>query len=233
MPYFRRAGHAALLVAATVFTYGIGGLAYWLLKRRDRICPSCGLSWGPAHLALAYANEGADLQHGSLQVPDAHRSHVPGERDRASVEHLPRSGLGRRVAGVVIALTALLMLGGGILEGELSLIVASAVFGAGGAASFAWGWRAQQQRRAALLRDLQRRVLRLAHDQGGRLTATDVASTLDLSLSGAERVLLSLDDGFRVRSDVTDEGLLVFDFPEIRLRGESDRALGGESVEGA
>ena len=48
------------------------------------------------------------------------------------------------------------------------------------------------------------------------MTATDVASELDVSIAAAERILFSLDDGFRVRSEVTDEGLIVFDFSEIR-----------------
>jgi hypothetical protein len=48
-----------------------------------------------------------------------------------------------------------------------------------------------------------------------------VAAGLEVTLATAERVLFSLDDGFRVCSDVTDEGLLVFDFPEIRARGLS------------
>ena len=210
MPYFRRAGHAILLVGATVFTYGIGGLAYWLLKRHDRICPSCGLSWGRAQLSPADGDrvlEGAGPRSGEAV------SHWGGGDDV-----LPPSGAGRRVTGVVLALLALLLLGGGIVEWEMGMIVASIVMAAGGSASFVWGSRALQQRREAVLRRLQRRVLHLARERGGRLTATDVASELDLSLSGGERVLLSLDDGFRVRSDVTDEGLLVFDFPEIRLQ---------------
>jgi len=229
MPYFRRAGHAALLVAATVFTYGIGGLAYWLLKRHDLICPSCGLSWGRAHPALASGDEA-----GSPRPSSAEGVSLRSGGRGFSPERLPPSGIGRRVTGVILALVALLVLGGGIVEGELPLVVFSAFLGAGGAASFAWGWRALQERREALLRHLQRRVLHLAHERGGRLTATDVASELDLSLAGGERVLLSLDDGFRVRSDVTDEGLLVFDFPEIRLgsgrtEGRSIPGLGEEA----
>lgn len=229
MPYFRRAGHAALLVAATVFTYGIGGLAYWLVKRHDLICPSCGLSWGGARRALASGNGGASVARSPSDADPPEGSGPSG----LPAEPLPGTGIGRRVTGVVMALLALLLLGGGIVEGELGMVVASTVFGAAGAATFAWGWRALQQRREALLRRLQRRVLHLARAKGGRLTATDVASELDLSLNAGERVLLSLDDGFRVRSDVTEEGLLVFDFPEIRLRpgGRDDRSVLGGPAE--
>ena len=216
MPYFRRAGHAILLVGATVFTYGIGGLAYWLLKRHDRICPSCGLSWGRVHLSPANGNRALEAS--------GPRSDEAVSRRGGGNEVLPPSGAGRRVTGVVLGLLALLLLGGGIVEGELAMIMTSVVMAVAGSATFVWGSRALQQRREAVLRGLQRRVLHLARERGGRLTATDVASELDLSLSGGERVLLSLDDGFRIRSDVTDEGLLVFDFPEIRLQSGREEA---------
>jgi hypothetical protein len=204
-------------VAATVFTYGIGGLAYWLIKRNDLICPSCGLSWGRAVHALGPGN-GA-LSPRTAAADGAGAGGRSGPRvPQIPAEPLPASGIGRRVTGVLMALLALLLLGLGIVEGELGMVAVSTVFGAGGASAFAWGWKALQKRREAVLRGLQRKVLHLAWDRGGRLTATDVASELDLSLNGGERVLLSLDDGFRVRSDVTEDGLLVFDFPEIRLR---------------
>ena len=62
---------------------------------------------------------------------------------------------------------------------------------------------------------MQREVIRIAAARGGRLTATEVAGTMDVSMAAAERVLLSLDDGFRVTSDVTEEGILVFEFREL------------------
>lgn len=204
VPYFRRVSHVALLLAASVFTYGLGGLGYWLVKRKDRICPSCGLSWDRARVDQA-AGEGSGP---GTQVD---------RRDEEALD-LPRRGLGRRVLGVVLALVATLLLGLGIVWTEGILVVISAVSGLTGAAFFAWGWRSLQRRREAILHQLQRSVLRLARTSGGQLTATDVAAELDLSLRAAERVLLSLDDGFRIRSEVTDEGLLVFEFPEIRYQ---------------
>jgi hypothetical protein len=214
VPYFRRAAHAALLAGATILTYGIGGLAYWLIKRRDRVCPSCGISWKRSR-ALGTAALPAP---GSGLVPEGRGE--AGARSRRSGEEwpsLPSAGVGRRVFGVLLALLAVLLVGVGIVEAEGAFLAVSLAFGLAGAASFAWGWKARQIRREALLRRLQGRVLHLARARGGTLTATDVASAMDLSLDGAERVLLSLDDGFRIRSDVTDDGLLVFEFPEIRL----------------
>ena len=63
---------------------------------------------------------------------------------------------------------------------------------------------------------LQRKVLLLATEKGGTLTVTEVAASLNMSLSAAEEVLDRMDDGLRVRSDVTDQGIIVYEFPELR-----------------
>ena len=51
--YFGRPAHLGILAALSVVTYGIGGLTYWLVCRKRRVCPSCGLGWEsstrPAH----------------------------------------------------------------------------------------------------------------------------------------------------------------------------------------
>lgn len=212
IPYFRRAGNLALLAAATLFTYGIGGLVYWLLKREDRVCPSCGLAWERSRPLGSGPPASPDDPDGQL------RPSLP--RGRSSVspaDTLPRSGAGQRVVGTILTLVALLLVGIGIVEWEMAVLVVGGVLGASGAVTFGWGWKALQRRREAVLQRLQRKVLLLARERGGTLTATDVAAELDLTLNGAERVLLSLDDGFRIRSEVTDEGLLVFEFREILL----------------
>ncbi|MGY8779771.1 MAG: hypothetical protein ACKVIN_16825, partial [Longimicrobiales bacterium] len=53
LPYFRRAGHVGLLLGASLFTYGFGGLVYWLARRKHLVCPRCGLGWEKASRALA------------------------------------------------------------------------------------------------------------------------------------------------------------------------------------
>jgi len=78
-----------------------------------------------------------------------------------------------------------------------------------------WGWRALQERRQAVLQALNRRVLMPATRRGGVPTVTEVAAELDLSLEAAEKVLIGMDDGFRVRSDISDEGVLYYEFPEV------------------
>ena len=62
---------------------------------------------------------------------------------------------------------------------------------------------------------LQQPVLRLAGDRGGRLTVTEVASSLGWPLRRAEKVLNSLEDGLRVASTVTDQGVIVYEFREL------------------
>ncbi len=207
----------ALLAAATLFTYGVGGVIYWLLKRNDRVCPSCGLDWQRARPL------GEDPPPAEALVPAEGASATspgrPAPRGQGAPEGgLPRAGTGRRVVGTLVALLGLLMMGMGVAELEAALLVVGGVSGLTGALTFGWGWQALQRRREAILQRMQRRVLQLARVRSGQLTATEVATELDLTLGAAERVLLSLDDGFRIRSDVTEEGILVFDFPELQLR---------------
>jgi hypothetical protein len=73
-------------------------------------------------------------------------------------------------------------------------------------------------------------VLQLATRRGGTLTVTEVAAELDLSLSAAERILTEMDDGFRVLSEVSDEGLLLYQFPEVKLRRLGTEPPPGQSA---
>lgn len=212
VPYFRRATHAALLVGATILTYGLGGLLYWLVRRNERVCPSCGISWSRSRpLAAPLASDTASESGAPAEAP-ARASPMANPGSHAQ---LPPAGGFRRVTGVLLALLAVLLLTIGIVEAEAAPVIMSAMFGLSGVAAFGWGWKAREARREAVLRRTQGQVLHLARRKQGVLTATDVASELDVSLDGAERILLSLDDGFRVRSDVTSEGLLVFEFREM------------------
>ena len=199
-----------LLIGISVFTYGFGGLAYYFARRKHRICAQCGLGWeraripGPGfagHPAFA-GSVGADLV---------------GRGARAGAEDdLPRRGAGRRVLGVAMVLFAALLISIGVVEFEMAAIAVGSVVGAAGTVTIWWGLKARQARRQALMTRLQRRVLLLATEKEGMLTVTEVAASLNLSLSAAEGVLDGMDDGLRVRSDVTDEGIIVYEFPELR-----------------
>lgn len=203
MPYFRRPGHVGLLVGVSLFTQGIGGLVYWLARRRHRICPRCGLGWERAYplggLGMSYASQGGQRQ------PDA-------------VAPLPSGGMKWQVLGTLLVLFGCFFVLMGFVEFEAGMVVAGSAIGALGTGSVYLGWKAKQDRRQAILGGLQQHVLRLATRHGGTLTVTEVAAELNLSMQAAEKVLVSMDDGFRVRSDVTEEGIVVFEFPEVLHR---------------
>jgi hypothetical protein len=107
---------------------------------------------------------------------------------------------------------------GAIAGTEIGLLFGGSTVATLGTGLYAWGARGLQQRRKALMEALQQRVLRLATRSGGLLTVTDVAAELNVSISAAESVLMAMDDGYHVRSDITDEGVLLYEFPEVRRR---------------
>ena len=43
---------------------------------------------------------------------------------------------------------------------------------------------------------------------------------MNLSLPAAENILTSMDDGFRVRSEISNEGVLYYEFPELLHRDQ-------------
>jgi hypothetical protein len=203
MPYFRRAGHVGLLIAASFF-YALPGIVYWLARRKHLICPRCGLDWEHASRASAVTGVGAD------------RPLIEEQPD----ERLPSAGLKRRVAGAAMVLTASMMVLMGFVEWEMAAVAMGSVVGGGGSLTFYWGWQGLQDRRRAIMQGLQRKILRLASLKGGMLTVTEVAADLNLALTSAEKILTEMDDGFRVRSDISNEGVLYYEFPELLHRRE-------------
>ena len=203
MPYFRRSGHVGLLIAASFF-YALPGVVYWLARRKHLICPRCGLDWEHASRALAVVEARAD-QPLLEEQPDA---------------KLPSAGLKRRIAGAAMVLFASMMVLIGFVEWEMAAVAMGSVIGGGGSLTFYWGWQGLQDRRRAIMQSLQRKILRLASLKGGTLTVTEVAADLNLALPAAEKVLTDMDDGFRVRSDISNEGVLYYEFPELLHRRE-------------
>jgi hypothetical protein len=203
MPYFRRAGHVGLLIAASFF-YALPGIVYWLSRRKHLICPRCGLDW--EHSSRALATTGAEAaRHLIEEQPD---------------EPLPSAGLKRRVLGAATAVFATLMVLMGFVEAEPAMAVVGSVMGGVGSMTFYWGWQGLQDRRQALMQGLQRKILRLASARGGTLTVTEVAADLNLAIPAAEKILMAMDDGFRVRSDISAEGVIYYEFPELLHRRE-------------
>jgi hypothetical protein len=201
--YFTRGANIAKLVGATIVTggiMGVGGLAYWLLRKEHRICPACNLKWG------AYGERAVALAPvGSAPAPAA-------ARVAAASQWAERKVYKRSIA---LYLFAALLMVAGIANGELVPILLSAIAAGGGYFLHRDATARRHERREALIAGLQPEVLRLAAQRKGRLTVTEVASSLGWALPRAEKVLNSLDDGLRVRSEVTDEGVIVYEFPEV------------------
>lgn len=205
--YFRRPGHVGLLVLFGILTYGIGSLIHWLVRRHDAICPSCGLRWsrgGDERLGIAGDTESLGIEAGAL----------------------PPGGGARRVLGAAALLAALVLVTLVAVGGRTELIAVAGATAVAGGGSIWWGIRALRERRRALLTACEQRVLHLAAARGGVLTATEVAAGLNLTLPAAERILISMDDGFRVRSEITEEGLLLYQFPELVPREERSAGHG-------
>lgn len=205
IPYFRRGGHIALLIGVSILTEGFGGLVYWLARRKHLICPRCGLGWEHASRVLSVTGDEPELRVMETQEPD---------------ERLPRSGIKRRLLGIGMVLSGTLMLLGGILGAEGALVAWGSVVGGSGSLTFYWGWHELQERRKAIMQRLQRKILKLAKVSGGTLTVTEVAASINLGLPAAEKILMSMDDGFRVRSEISDEGVIFYEFPELMHRRE-------------
>jgi len=208
--HFSRLGHVGILVALSLFTYGLGGLAYWLARRSHLICPRCGFGWGNASRLLPPSQDLRGTRLGSGSPVPAGGS-------------LPSGGGKRRFLGVLGILVACVLIVVGIASFEPAALAIGSVAGALGSGVFVWGTKGREARRQALLEGLQRRVLVLATRRSGSLTVTEVAAELSLSIPGAEKVLMGMEDGFRVRSEITDEGLLVYEFPEVQHRPRLDR----------
>ncbi|MEX0935680.1 MAG: hypothetical protein WD013_02170 [Gemmatimonadota bacterium] len=222
IPYFRRTGHATLLVVSALLTYGIGGLIYWVVKREDQICPGCGTAWRrsvPVGGTCAHP-VGSSEDRGSGYPGNGRggRNLAVDPRIRTKrVRDLPSNGRARRLSGFILALGGSFLLGLGVLQGGAEVSATGFVLLVLGAAVFTGGLQAGRRRRRRVFEVLQTEVLDAAVERRGRLTATDIARELELTLPRAEKLLFTMDDGVHVRSEVTSEGLLVFDFPEVRM----------------
>lgn len=141
-------------------------------------------------------------------------------------------GLKFLAAGVVAVSFVVAGIIGAIGGGSVALIPAGLVGLAGlGVGGLLWSWGARASRRAesisASAQELQ--ILALAERNGGELYATDVARGLGITLAEAEARLSGMTDGSRIAAEVTPEGLLRFEFREMRMKRAGVRArVGGE-----
>ena len=203
--YFSRGGPVLgvlLLIALTAFPFmGVGGLIFYLMRHNHRVCPRCGESWGK-HGERVRALAGG-VQGSPPPLP------VPTEAEMSEDARLLRWG-----SYVLFAFAAFLMM---VAFGEEEFGAAVVAMMGAGAGTLLWrkANSAREERRARLLVALQQPVLRLAAQRTGVLTVTDVAAALNWPMPRAEKVLNSLEDGLRVASTVTDEGVIVYEFREL------------------
>jgi hypothetical protein len=76
-------------------------------------------------------------------------------------------------------------------------------------------WQDEERAAQVAAGERQLAVLRLAESEDGQLTVTEVAAKLGWSIDDAAATLRSLDDGVRVTTTLTDEGVILYDFPEL------------------
>jgi ribosomal protein S27AE len=211
--YFSRGGHVAALVGITMLTMpimGAGGLGFYLLRHNHRVCPRCGMHWGPHALRAMMLAPGG------------------GTAMQTNEPAFPVVGSGRKGWAIALLIFAGICFAVGLSEAAFGVLLVGLLAGGGAAALLKGEKTERERRREAIIQSLQLPVLQLAGRKGGRLTVTDVATEMGWPMVRAEKVLNSLDDGLRVMSDITDEGVIVYDFVEIRTarlgRGGSERS---------
>jgi hypothetical protein len=124
---------------------------------------------------------------------------------------------------LAMGLGALAVVAGIGLSGPAGIAIAifGGLFGVGvGGVLWARGARSASAAKATLDASMEHAILDLAEKRGGRLLATDVARTLRLSLAEADRALTAMADGTRVAVEVGEDGIVTYDFREIRLSAE-------------
>lgn len=126
----------------------------------------------------------------------------------------PRAGRPKRIAAIVLLVLAALILIGLVPDVDAEGVLSLLLFAGGGALL----WRSAARDAAAARREalgrLQLEVLALAREDG-RLTVTEVASRMHWPMDRAALVLDSLDDGLRICSVPSDEGVMVYEFREL------------------
>ena len=65
---------------------------------------------------------------------------------------------------------------------------------------------------------IQAKIFRLALRQKGVVTVSDVVIDTGLCVSDAEKMLEEMVDGIRVKMEVTEDGMVQYEFPEIIKR---------------
>lgn len=73
---------------------------------------------------------------------------------------------------------------------------------------------------------LEAEILRMAREHGGRLTAVEVATELAMTPEAAKQALDALSAREQADIQITDSGVLVYSFYDVRHLGEKSSAKG-------
>ncbi len=204
-------------------------------------CPGCGRVFGEANrcphchaiaavidrgsktvcAACGKPRVGATVLGGTPKGAGAAPRTREGQNESTSAMLLRARGRTQRGAGIialaigVFAAAALAM----IVPGALGLGLAAAMgalFVAVGALAVRGGARSMEEARRRDRRATELALLEAARAAGGRLTATEAAAALRVSVEEADAQLTDLvGDGSRVDVDVDDEGVLRYVFREL------------------
>ena len=68
------------------------------------------------------------------------------------------------------------------------------------------------------------RIFKIANKYKGKLTLSDIVIETDLGIKEAEDSINKLVDGMRIRMEVNNKGLVVYEFPEIMERYSSSNS---------
>ena len=233
--YFSKMQNVALLVLLSILTSGIGGLAYWLMRHSSRVCPGCGMNWRRAsYRAVSHPDADAGspealTPYGGSRAP---AMSMPPEGDSTGGWLRIGGGALLGLVGFGWITGAAQMMGMGLGFMPLFLFGAGVAAGGGGVGLISSGLGKLRGRREADTDQLTGGILRLAGERGGRLTVTEVAAYMDLPLAAAKKLLdgMELENSLYVNSEVTDEGVIVYEFPELRRwLGDAEKSESGET----
>jgi hypothetical protein len=91
---------------------------------------------------------------------------------------------------------------------------------------FRRGRRTAQRKEQLRRQTLDAEILRLAAERGGRLTIVELVTELALTPEAAKSALHAMHARELAELEMTDSGLLVYSFRDVRGLGEKSRARG-------
>jgi len=69
-------------------------------------------------------------------------------------------------------------------------------------------------------KDAEHQIFRLANKLKGRLTVSDIVINTGMGIKDAEEAMNKMVDGMRVRMEIDNRGIVVYEFPEIIAKYE-------------